>query len=112
MIQGGAPLKNETIEGKGKAQRGQATLGQRQSFRQQAFQDGKALYDKGQIAAAVNEWSKLEPYFDPKSPASKLLESVKKNQTESLEAKKTAVEAAAEENRGLQVTYKDQMTRM
>jgi tetratricopeptide (TPR) repeat protein len=73
------------------------------------FQKGKALYGDGKYLLAVDEWAKLKPYLDDSSEVMKLMDMVRQSHTEAVEAKRSAVEAVAQDYKGLKLSYTDQM---
>lgn len=105
-------LKNESFEAQNQKAKAEQSLEERRQFIASTFKAGVAYYDDGKYGQAVDEWVKLEPYLDEASGLPKLLAQVRQSHQSAMDSKRAAVEAAASEYKGLQLSYKDQMMKL
>lgn len=109
LEQANQALKTEAFEAQAEKTKAEESLEQRQQSITAAFRQGKDLYNAGQYKEAVEEWTKLTPYMGEDQEIGRLIASVRQSQSEMLEAKKAAVEAVANEYKGLRLNYAEQM---
>jgi tetratricopeptide (TPR) repeat protein len=102
-------LNREVLEAQQQKTRAEQSLKERQQWVVSTFQEGKMYYDQKQYREALEQWEKLTPFVDEKTGFRQLVETVRQSYKESLEAKRGAVEAVANEYKGLKLAYADEM---
>jgi len=107
-----ATLKREAFEAQTRRTHAEETAAERQKKILESFEKGKALYDQGLYKEAVDEWESLLPYVDEQSGVRALVVSVRNSNADANEAKKAAVEAVANEYKGLKLNYSEQMAEL
>ncbi len=105
-------LQDEAYDAESQRLKAEATFKERQAFIESTFQNGKAFFDEHKYKEAVDEWSKLTPYLDDKAPVKQLIDAFYQSYTKSVEAKTAAVEAVAQDYKGLKMPYSEQIAKL
>jgi tetratricopeptide (TPR) repeat protein len=105
-------VKNEAFEASAEKIKAEQSLSEKRKWITDTFELGKQFYQQGKFDKAMDEWTKLSPYLEASSGVQKLIDAVKENYAASLEAKKSAVQAAASDYTGLKLPYAQSMTKL
>ncbi len=105
-------VKNEAFEASAEKIKAEQSTSEKRKWITETFELGKQFYQQGKFDKAMDEWTKLSPYLEASSGVQKLIDAVKENYAASLEAKKSAVQAAANDYTGLKLPYAQSMTKL
>lgn len=105
-------VKNEAFEASAEKIKAEQSTSEKRKWITDTFELGKQFYQQGKFDKAMDEWTKLSPYLEASSGVQKLIDAVKENYAASLEAKKSAVQAAANDYTGLKLPYAQSMTKL
>lgn len=112
LLKANEDLKNQMFAASAEKMKAEQTLSERQKWMNQTFSLGRSFYAEGKIGEALAEWSKLKPYLEGQPAIGEMMKTLQTNYEALQQAKKAAVEAAAEDYKGLKLAYSDQMAKV
>lgn len=112
LLKADEDLKNQMFSASAEKMKAEQTLTERQKWLNQTFELGRAFLAEGKISEALAEWSKLKPYLEGQPAIEEMMKTLQTNYAGLQDAKKAAVEAAAEDYKGMKLAYTDQMSKV